>query len=87
MNGGTTKEQLLTQFVGMHRGIEKKVEEQQRFIEQLQLLMEHEGLFIKMIGGLSLSAAVFESGVVRVVNNLLTAEASIKARHVVTRKL
>lgn len=80
MGDGKTKEQLLAELIQMHRDIEKKMEAQDRFIGRFQLLIQNEGLFSQVIGSLPFPVAIFErSGIVRMANNLLMAEANMKA--------
>ncbi|KUG03358.1 hypothetical protein ASZ90_019244 [hydrocarbon metagenome] len=73
-----TKEQLLKEMIEMQKFIEQKVEDQDRFINRFQALVQKEGLFSQVIDNLPHPIAIFDhSGVLTMANKTLLKEANI----------
>jgi hypothetical protein len=78
MEGKKTKEQLLNELIEMQKFIEQKVEDQDRFINRFQMLIQNEGLFSQVIDNLPYPIAIFDhSGILRMANKALLIEANI----------
>lgn len=83
-----TKEQLLKELIEMQKQIEQKVEDQDRFINRFQLLIQHEGLFSQVIDNFPYPIAVFGSnGVLSIANKALLNKAKLSASDVTERRI
>ena len=88
MEGKKTKEQLLKELIEMQKQIEQKVEDQDRFINRFQLLIQNEGLFSQVIDNFPYPIAIFDqSGVLTIANKDLLNKAKISIGDVTERRI
>lgn len=88
MEGEKTKEQLLKELIEMQKQIEQKVEDQERFINRFQILIQNEGLFSQVIDNFPFPIAIFEqSGVLTIANKTLLSKAKLSASDVTEHRI
>ena len=88
MEGEKTKEQLLKELIEMQKQIEQKVEDQDRFINRFQILIQNEGLFSQVIDNFPYPIAIFDqSGVLTIANKTLLSKVKLSAGDVTERRI
>lgn len=88
MDSSRTKEQLLAELMRMQKNIEERLEAQEGFISQFQMLIQNDGLFSQVIDSLPYPVAIFEqNGIVQMANKALMRQANIRPSDIAEQKI